>query len=785
MESLGGEATERAKSATSVRFKSRASPRPLSGSPRFSAHGAPRRVEEDSKTRVHYQSVIQSERLARERQFLLGNSEKTALDKYIDSSTNIRPISKSENPPSSREPQFHCMDPVLAIDGRFSGMDSRSRPISASSTSHRTDYTAPTIPTLRLGTRTTHDGISRSYLIGENMRPVSAREMHVKKYGETPRVVFGKVVTSEEPLKHGLQKIFTDLRPTDRKDVILLREALHEALKRVKDHTHNYENTKAIYMSCFNEIHRQVSIECQERGELLFDLWHGMLSIYEKSVDTAKATSTAQMGLARQVDIDPRDPVEVPKEEQNFQNLHLLDIIDSLRAQVTMLQDQLNEKDFDELEHARKVETKYKNHYEKLSHDCSLMQSYLKKIDELVDIVRGEYEAYIKIESEPKGVETHSFNQNIQIIKLLVENQQERIKESEAAIAKVQAECTRMQEDLKSMDNRLEDEKKIRERLSRQLGREREQKEKYEEQLKSMARETKEFMCLARPFLPDPKFELPTCWIAHLSPLATQLDPTAIELNVALTMLDEILSIIQPDTGHENQLLDPCRAAFKKRNPNAGFELIDQQIFNLLWTVTELRWMDDKAMLFSRLSQMFCPFKKDVIVFYCKSRDWLSEQTSTIIHYSEKQVPTLSIAGQVDYLDSFFPKASVIGKMLQLHQLSTISIPLNDRSSRMQQGPPYLPSKYAFPELSLTDPLNSTFGSSIELNRFLLYCLDEFDTPAWEGDDIITAVFQAANVTHDNELTFTMFRSVFKLVNADMSDAQVFIIYIFRLAAAL
>eukprot|EP00002_Diphylleia_rotans_P017366 TRINITY_DN3370_c0_g1_i19.p1 TRINITY_DN3370_c0_g1~~TRINITY_DN3370_c0_g1_i19.p1 ORF type:complete len:890 (-),score=162.51 TRINITY_DN3370_c0_g1_i19:61-2730(-) len=735
--------------------------------------------EEEKKVGQIYRSIIIGERSKMEKEFLLSSHDKTSEKRREVS----EPLKHRPRKPSA-EPMIEFADPSSQLQDHIVSMEQISRPSSAAAASVSLGPSKTPLPRLRIESRGTDDGIDRPVIVADNTRQVSARELHIRRYGDTPKVAFGKNYPSEEENRPSIQKPPANYKPSDRRDVILLQESLREMLRGVKDQTVYLEQTKIIYMSCFNEILRQVSVHCQERGELLYQVWHGMVNTYERSIEAMKS-SGPQLALVRAMDAENREGRDIPDlkiEEQNYQQAQLMEIIDSLRAQLSNMNTRLDEKEFDEAELTNRIESRYVSQLQKLGHDCMAYRDYLKRIDHILDNVREEYVGLIESQTPPpKGLETFSADENIQIIKLLVEKNQERLKEFEVAMNQVREEIGRMHEDIKSYESKLEAEKQTKDRLNRQLHREREQRDSVENKLNFLLRETKEISIQAHTHLPDSKLALPNHWIATISPLATQLDPVILEDEIALSLAHDILSEVQPNCHEMNDYIVAYRSAIRKRHPESVLEVVDQWVYNLLWTIDQRRWSHDRYMLLARLSGIFNPFNNPVTALYCESRDWMGLQTSTILHISEKQIPVLTVAGQVDYIDKFMPHASMICKNILLFKIGGLGISVIDRFKSMgkdsSSGTTPEPSPPLFPPIILQKPINPNLGASVDVSRFLNFCLDEIDYTMTVDDEAVWALYDAGNITGDGELTFLMFRSIYRLVSANVPDSKISVIF--------
>lgn len=90
---------------------------------------------------------------------------------------------------------------------------------------------------------------------------------------------------------------FTDMEfslPASRKDAEMLVEWVDLMLsKAVKEQNENpdklFESTHMIYSACLNEIIKQVSVQCKERGMLMSKVWNAYQSLFEKALSLSKS----------------------------------------------------------------------------------------------------------------------------------------------------------------------------------------------------------------------------------------------------------------------------------------------------------------------------------------------------------------------------------------------------------------------------------------------------------------------------------------------------------------
>ena len=95
-------------------------------------------------------------------------------------------------------------------------------------------------------------------------------------------------------LKTELPNAFSS-NPSNRQEVLALGNWLINTIKSVQeDNTlslkEKYYKTDEIYNLCFNELVRQVSLDCLERGELIMKIWKAYLSLSQDIIEDVKET---------------------------------------------------------------------------------------------------------------------------------------------------------------------------------------------------------------------------------------------------------------------------------------------------------------------------------------------------------------------------------------------------------------------------------------------------------------------------------------------------------------
>lgn len=148
-------------------------------------------------------------------------------------------------------------------------------------------------------------------------------------------------------LKKELPSAFSNA-PTNRQEVIQLGSWLSGALKGIQENKEftgkeKFFKTDEVYNICFNELVRQVSLDCIERGELIMVIWKAYLSLSEDIIDDIKA----------------REEKAEERGEKKCQKIHDMynDILKAKEASIEELKAKLNESEEvrKELEEAAKT----------------------------------------------------------------------------------------------------------------------------------------------------------------------------------------------------------------------------------------------------------------------------------------------------------------------------------------------------------------------------------------------------------------------------------------------
>ncbi|CAG9316946.1 unnamed protein product [Blepharisma stoltei] len=81
--------------------------------------------------------------------------------------------------------------------------------------------------------------------------------------------------------------------PAGRKDVELLAEWVDRMLLKLAEETAEpekmLEETNRIYTTCINEIIRQITVQCKERGELITTIWKAYQNVFERALRISQA----------------------------------------------------------------------------------------------------------------------------------------------------------------------------------------------------------------------------------------------------------------------------------------------------------------------------------------------------------------------------------------------------------------------------------------------------------------------------------------------------------------
>jgi hypothetical protein len=111
----------------------------------------------------------------------------------------------------------------------------------------------------------------------DSLREIATRQREIPKSPGSKREVFSFPEKSELGM------------PAGRRDAQVLGAWLDSMLSKILNSTPGnpssiQESAKVIYTVCFNEIVRQVSVNCVERGQLMDKVWNGYISLLEKAI---------------------------------------------------------------------------------------------------------------------------------------------------------------------------------------------------------------------------------------------------------------------------------------------------------------------------------------------------------------------------------------------------------------------------------------------------------------------------------------------------------------------
>eukprot|EP00002_Diphylleia_rotans_P032458 TRINITY_DN681_c0_g1_i8.p1 TRINITY_DN681_c0_g1~~TRINITY_DN681_c0_g1_i8.p1 ORF type:complete len:839 (+),score=119.63 TRINITY_DN681_c0_g1_i8:45-2561(+) len=95
------------------------------------------------------------------------------------------------------------------------------------------------------------------------------------------------------------RRVFPPRVPSSRRDVELLSKCYQTMMEDVGDFITDFDAIKNIYKICLSEIVRQVSIHCNERGELLSHLVDGLIGICEKKFEHVQIASRERFAGAK------------------------------------------------------------------------------------------------------------------------------------------------------------------------------------------------------------------------------------------------------------------------------------------------------------------------------------------------------------------------------------------------------------------------------------------------------------------------------------------------------
>ena len=185
--------------------------------------------------------------------------------------------------------------------------------------------------------------------------------------------------------------MFTEA-PASRQDVKVLANWMEEKVNSINkgpaSDSEKYAKCDEVYNLCLNELLRQVSVDCMERGELLYKIWisyYKMFSSFKTSLDTEIDKMKAELNRESQrLYVELEDMTKIKDDELSACKLEILKLMtekEESEKKIAKLTDK-------ESGHKQKIEklvnilNQMKGEMQKLAHDnLSYIKKYEKKQD--------------------------------------------------------------------------------------------------------------------------------------------------------------------------------------------------------------------------------------------------------------------------------------------------------------------------------------------------------------------------------------------------------------------
>eukprot|EP01029_Cantina_marsupialis_P019954 TRINITY_DN4649_c0_g3_i1.p1 TRINITY_DN4649_c0_g3~~TRINITY_DN4649_c0_g3_i1.p1 ORF type:complete len:1489 (+),score=463.05 TRINITY_DN4649_c0_g3_i1:83-4549(+) len=169
----------------------------------------------------------------------------------------------------------------------------------------------------------------------------------------------------DDNIKEWVRTEFPSLKPSGRREVVLLEKWLQEMLNGINVDSlppvEVVENAQLIYSSCFHELMRQVSVHCVERGSLLDKIWKTYVGLFERLLQVNQLEVNAAMESMRKNEEDCQRTLEEQETEHKDEMAKLQARFDNLqfahehtKSEMDAMKDAIQKRD-EELERVRKM----------------------------------------------------------------------------------------------------------------------------------------------------------------------------------------------------------------------------------------------------------------------------------------------------------------------------------------------------------------------------------------------------------------------------------------------
>ncbi|CAD8173037.1 unnamed protein product [Paramecium pentaurelia] len=148
-------------------------------------------------------------------------------------------------------------------------------------------------------------------------------------------------------MKHTSTHFFSN-EPTGRNDAINLKKWLQNQLENISqnpsiDHKSKLQQASDVLFICLNELIRQVSFQCTERGQLMLAIFKGYITVFRKTINMSESDKQQMQIIGYKNQLELQVEFEQQQDELNEKILDLKKVIQKLENQLkTQQEDEQN-----------------------------------------------------------------------------------------------------------------------------------------------------------------------------------------------------------------------------------------------------------------------------------------------------------------------------------------------------------------------------------------------------------------------------------------------------------
>ncbi|CAD8074125.1 unnamed protein product [Paramecium primaurelia] len=148
-------------------------------------------------------------------------------------------------------------------------------------------------------------------------------------------------------MKHTSTHFFSN-EPTGRNDAINLKKWLQNQLENISqnpsiDHKSKLQQASDVLFICLNELIRQVSYQCTERGQLMLAIFKGYITVFRKTINMQESDKQQMQIIGYKNQLELQVEFEQQQDELNEKILDLKKVIQKLENQLkTQQEDEQN-----------------------------------------------------------------------------------------------------------------------------------------------------------------------------------------------------------------------------------------------------------------------------------------------------------------------------------------------------------------------------------------------------------------------------------------------------------